>query len=347
MKEISFAGGSAGKENILLEVLESSLKKINAEKILEYGCPAGMEELREEIAGMYGTTKDNVLITSGGQQALNIVFEYIAEEGQKILLQQPCFFGVIRTLKKIGAEVEVFEDNSKLEEILEKTDSKTVYLSSNFQNPNGECISDELKERIGKIAEEGGIRIIEDNPYDFIYYDNNERERIKGAIHLSGFSKILAPGVRVGYLLADEETIRELKKKKIDRDLFTSTLCQEICLNALKKKEYLGGLRDCYKKKRDGAVSALEEYFGDEIEYSRPEGGIFIQIGFPEKIKTEKLIEVAREKYNLILESDRHSYFDGKSRNTLRINFVRNSVADTEEGIKRFYQCMGEVCNED
>ena len=348
MDRICFATGSLGEAPVLLDILDSSMSKIDARKLLGYSAAQGLDELREMIVNLHQLliTKDNVLITSGGQQSLGIAFDYIAQHTEKILLQEPAYFGAVRLLKKSKMSVETFSGFSNLDSILRRTDAKAVYLTSNFQNPSGECLPDDAKAAIAGIAREKGILIVEDNPYDLLYYDNDPRSTLfrsspENILYLGSFSKILAPGLRTGYIIGDEKSIKKLKALKIDEDLFTSTLSQQVCLYALQEKRYLDGLRKSNKERRDNLLKSFEKYFGQDegISWSRPEGGIFIQLKF-RHIDSEKLVRIASEKYNLVLESDAYSFFDGKGRNTMRINFVQNDKEAAEEGIRRLYECV-------
>lgn len=353
MTEISFATGSLGRVPILEEMLKKSLSKIDYQLLLNYGDASGLPELRKQIAKLYscGITEENIMITSSAQQALNIVFEYL-DKKNRIFAQEPTYFGTVRILRnKQNIELTTFEEIGSIEDKLKKMPSGVLYLTSNFHNPTGKTMSPEEKQGLAKKAKEIGLIIIEDNPYDFLYFGEEMPNNIfglapKNTLYVSGFSKMLAPGLRVGYIIADADTIKNLKSRKIDYDLFTSTLSQQVCLNALQHPEYLTKLRNYFKNKRDLALSCLDEQFSGEegFKWNKPEGGIFMLGKLDERVPVDELAKVAQEHYRLILEKDGHTYFDGRSRNTIRINFVQNPDNLLKEGIERLHLAYEEVC---
>ena len=356
MDKISFATGSLGNVPVLEKVLKQSIAEIDHKLLLGYSDPSGLPELRKQIADLYdsGIAEENVMITSSAQQALGIVFDYLAQEGKnEVFVQEPAYFGILRIFRKNqDAKVTPFEDFGTIEDRLRTSESGVVYLTSNFHNPTGETLSSERKKKLAKNAEESDLVIVEDNPHDFLYYSGERPNNIfelapKNTIYVSGFSKILGPGIRVGYVIADKETIAELKSGKISQDIFTSTLGQQVCVNALRQTEYLEDLRGYFRSKRDLALSCFEEQFGveEDLVWSKPRGGIFILCQFSDNINCNKIAGIAKDKYGLTLEKDKYTYSDGRSRNTTRINFVQNPDDILREGIMRFYQAFKEVKN--
>ncbi len=354
--KISFACGSLGSVPVLERVIKQSLSEVDPEILLNYGDPLGLPELRKQITELYdgNITEENILITSSAQQALGIIFDYLLQEGKnEIFVQEPAYFGTLRLLKKQNAKIIPFENLETIEDKLNDTESSVIYLTSNFHNPTGETLSQERKKEWAISAKENNSIIVEDNPYDFLYFGKERLNNIfelapKNTIYVSGFSKILGPGIRIGYIIADKEIIAKLRSEKINQDIFTSTLGQKVCSNALKQSQYLEELREYFKSKRNLALSLLEEKFNAEKDFNwnKPEGGIFILGKFSENINGDEVIRIAKEKYNLALEKDNYTYNDGKSRNTTRINFVQNSEEELKEGIARLYKAFLEVKNE-
>ncbi len=353
-KLISFASGSLRNVPVLERVLRQSLSEVNTKMLLGYADPLGLPELRKRVAELHeaGLTKENVMITSSAQQGLALVFEYLEGNGKaSTFFQEPAYFGAIRILKKKPSNHLIASSEFKnLESLLVKETPAAIYLTSNFHNPTGISISDGEKIKIAEYAIKHGSVVIEDNPYDLLYYGPQRPSNIlssapKNTIYVSGFSKVLAPGLRTGYIIADSKTIDEIKSLKITADIFTSTLTQKVCEEALKHPEYLEGLRCHFKQKRDLALATLENYFCEEKEfsYTRPEGGIFILGTFGGSISVEKLRDTALSRHGLILEKDEPSYFNGKSRNTTRINFVQNPDDMLTEGIGRLYNAFKEA----
>ncbi len=353
LSEISFSGGSLGNIPILEKILKSILLELNPRILLDYSDPSGLTELREEIVNLNKSKlhKENILITSSAQQALEIIFSYFQKEKRKIFLQEPGYFGTMRILKSKNFRIIPFK---KVEEILPRIDrSDVVYLTSNFHNPTGETINPEIKKELAKIIVIRDALLIEDNPYDFIYFGKEKPTNIlslapENTLHVGGFSKILGPGLRIGYIIANSKMIEKIKSEKITRDLFTSTVGQKICIEALDQAEYLELLRKYFKEKRDLVLNLLKEKFKDEkgFTWNKPEGGIFLLAQFSDKIESEKVLRIAKEKYALNLESDKYFYLDGKSRNSIRINFVQNSDTLLRKGINRLHQAIMEAKND-
>ncbi len=356
MDKISFASGSLGSVPVLERVLKESISQVDLRMLLGYADPLGLPELRKQIAELYGNgfTEENVMITSSAQQALGIVFDYLAGEGRtNIFVQEPAYFGIFRIFRKHqDAQLMPFEDLSTIEDSLRTSENGIVYLTSNYHNPTGETLSPERKTKLAGIAKESGLVVVEDNPYDFLYFDEERPQNIfalapQNTIYVSGFSKILGPGLRVGYVIADKETITKLKSGKISDDIFTSTLGQQVCSQALRQSDYLAKLRRYFKGKRDFALSCLEEQFEAEEEFvwNKPEGGIFILGKFIDSVDGKEVARIAEDKYGLTLEKDKYTYNNGKSRNTTRINFVQNPDDVLREGVVRLYKAFREVKN--
>ena len=262
MDTISFASGSLGSVPVLERVLSESISKVDPRMLLSYADPLGLPELRRQIAELYGNgiTEENVMITSSAQQALGIVFDNLVNEGRnEVFVQEPAYFGILRIFRKHqDAQVVPFEDLSSIEDRLKTSESGIVYLTSNYHNPTGETLSPEIKNKLASVAKSGNVVIVEDNPHDFLYFGEERPTNVfalapQRTIYVSGFSKILGPGLRVGYVIADKETIAKLKSRKISEDIFTSTLGQQVCSEALRQLEYLNELRRYFKKElRDG-----------------------------------------------------------------------------------------------
>ncbi|MBI4147129.1 PLP-dependent aminotransferase family protein [Candidatus Woesearchaeota archaeon] len=353
MDNISFASGSLGEVQVLEEVLGKALSKIDPKSLLNYSHPLGIIELREQIAKLYGGSllAENVMITSSAQQALVITFNNLLNSGMcEIAAQEPAYFGVLRILgKDTSLKVTPFES---IDRVIESTESGIVYLTSNFHNPTGKTLTKEEKSRLAQSVKVSNSVIVEDNPHDFLYF-NGERPRNvfefapNNTIYVGGFSKILAPGLRIGYVIANQETIQKLKSAKIDQDIFTSSVGQQVCVNVLRSPEYLNELRGYFKEKRDLALQTLDEHFSEQegFSWSKPEGGIFILGQFAPSLDGTEVARIAKEKYGLTLEKDKHTYADEKTRNTTRINFVQNPDNVLREGISRLYKSFIEVKN--
>lgn len=352
MKTISFASGSIQNTPLLEKVLKSAIKKVDVRKLLDYENPLGMEILRERIAALHGThiNKNNVMVTSSSQQALSIIVASLAKKSSRVFIQEPAYFGILRLIKSYAIPFDNFDSLVKTDARLE---NGIIYLTSNYHNPTGVSISIETKQKMAEMARKFNMIIIEDNPYDFIYFEKEKPNTIfelapNNTFYIGGFSKMLAPGLRVGYIIASEDNLKILKQEKINQDIFTSTLGQQVCAEALKHTEYMEKLRSHFKNKRDTALNLLNYYFEGEkdVIWSKPQGGIFILLKIAETISVKKIVEIAKEKFNLILEEDKYYYADQTSRNTIRLNFVQNNDKLMQTGIARLSQAIREVKNE-
>lgn len=345
MQKISLASGSLGDSMVIKKLLFSITKDVDPVLIMNYEDCRGLKELRQEIINInkLDLNDDAVLITSSAQQALRIIFTFLEE--RRIFVQRPTYFGALRIIKE-KKKINFFDQIEELWNI-DWDDGDVIYLTSNFHNPTAYSVNNEEKKKLAQMAKKKSVVIIEDNPYDLLYYEGGKRKNIfdydqKQVIYVNSFSKILAPGLRVGYIIADPRIIQNLKSIKITEDLFTSTLNQEICLRAIKNNTYLDDLRKEFRKKRDIALQILKDNLSDirDISWTEPMGGIFINIQFPLNIDMKEFIDLAQEKYNLILESDQYNFYDSRSRNTCRINFVQNSADDLRDGLCRLSEII-------
>ena len=353
MEEITLGGGSLGDIPILRSVLEKSLQEIDTSMLLNYASPLGIFELRQEIALMHKTNTENVMITSSAQQALSIALNLIESseffDSRAISFKEPAYMGFLRLIKKKKVKKNALV---LVEEVIGLEDLGFLYLTSNFHNPTGESLSEVQKSLIAeKVINDQGL-VIEDNPFDLLYFNKSQPSTIfelapENTIYIGSLSKILAPGLRVGYILASQENMEKLALEKEETDWFTSTLSQQMCVNALRQK-YLDSLREYFKSKRDSALSSLERYFRDEdVSWNIPEGGIFIRLQFKETFDCEHMISLASERHALFLERDGHHYMDGIARSSTRINFAQNPDYVTEEGIRRLHECFKDIRTKD
>lgn len=347
MKRISFATGGLGRNELLENVLSRSLQRTCVADLLEYGNVMGDEELRWKIAALFdhSINADNVLITSSAQQGIKIALEYASGFQNRIMVQEPAYFGAIRVLRGLS----VSNDITPFSDIVEKHihDNSVVYITSNYHNPTGASLLEMVKDSLVQVARSTESIIIEDNPHDFLYYEDSRPSTLfdrepDNVIYVSGFSKILAPGLRIGYMIAAEDVIQKLKSYKITEDVFSSTIGQKICLAALAHNGYfLDELRKLFFNKRKYMLFLLRTWLSDfaRVSWNKPGGGIFIQLKFEDTL-LDFLISEANKEYNLLLEGDSYNYLGGKESSSLRINFVQNSDEDMEEGIKRLHQLL-------
>lgn len=348
MKTIDFACGSIEPIGLLEDLVRGGLQSQDLSALFSYGDPSGCMGLREELAKAHGRSPDEVIITSSAQQSLDIIFEALEGRADVVHLQEPAFFGSIRLLRKKLYDVIPFGDFEELKEDLDPKRISIVYLTSNFNSSIGGGLTEQEKKGLAGLVRGSQVLVIEDNPYDGLYFGEEpstiSSQASEESLYVGSFSKILAPGLRIGYVIAPEGLIRGLRSAKIDRDIFTSPLSQSVCLHAMRESRYLPGLRQEFKARRDAALGCIADLFSSQasVSWGTPGGGIFLTVDFG-GIPMDRLLSAAKQDYCLVLEQDRFKYFDGVSRGTTRINYAGNSVGSIREGIERLYHAYMEV----
>lgn len=368
---ISFAGGLPAAETFPVEEFEAATQQVLARhgaKALQYSTTEGFLPLREYIVqrmARYGiaATPENVLITSGSQQALDLIGKVLINPGDQVLTEQPTYVGALQAWKAYQAEfVTVPMDDyglctSRLEEAL-CSGPKFMYILPNFQNPAGVTLSVPRRKKLLSLADRYGIPIIEDDPYGQLRYEGAhlpplvvlDSEQLKhdpsengrgfmsgNVIYLSTFSKTLAPGLRLGWMVAPQEVISRCVMAKQGMDLHTSSFVQMVAYEVIKDgfiDEHVRFIRDLYRTRRDVMLDALDRHFPAGVQWTRPAGGLFLWVTLPPELDSTLLLEKAiAEKVAYVPGSA----FDpgGEIRNTFRLNFSNARPEDIETGIRR------------
>lgn len=371
---ISFAGGLPAPELFPVKELEEATCKLLREKgpqALQYSTTEGYPPLREFIVekmGRYGikATLDNVLITHGSQQALDLIGKVFLDPGDTVLLEAPSYVGGIQAFTAYQARyitVPIDDEGMRVdlvEEELKKGCPKFIYVLPNFQNPAGVTLSQERRERLVVLANECGVPLIEDDPYGELRYEGDhipplvvldERHLSKrsegkanaegflegNVIYMSTFSKTLAPGLRLGWVVAPVEVVARLVQAKQGADLHTTTLTQMLAYEVV-RTGFLDGhvreIRKVYRERRDVMLEAMEEHFPEGVRWTRPQGGLFLWATVPEEIDTAELLEDAVEEKVAFVPG--FAFFaDGQGHNTMRLNFSYCAPEVIQEGIRR------------
>lgn len=368
---ISFGGGMPSPATFprqqIIEIITEGINE-HGDQLLQYGTTQGLKELRSELRnfmewkGINVSSIDNILILSGSQQGLDMFGKVFIDEGDVVLMELPTYLAAINAFKPYNPEfvgLKMDDDGiiiSALENILKKLKSehkklKFLYTVPTCQNPTGVTLSMERRKRLLELASEYDFLIIEDDPYSLILYEPIEVAPLKSmdaegrVVHLSTFSKILSPGLRLGWIVADDKLIEKFVLAKQVMDLCTSPLLQYIAYGALKRRviqENLTKIRALYKTKRDKMLEALETYFPDGCKWTRPIGGLFIFVWVPERVNTKELIKDCSKKYKVVYVPGQSFFVDGSGTNTMRLNFSYPTMEEIEEGIKRLGQAIKE-----
>jgi 2-aminoadipate transaminase len=330
---------------------------------LQYGTTEGYTPLREMLARhttRYGLhiTSDNILITSGSQQALDLLGKVFINRGDRVLVEEPTYLGALQAWNSYGAEyitVRMDEDGMDTGQIESafRAGPKFIYVLPNFQNPTGVTLSLERRKKLVTLADRYGVPIVEDDPYGQLRYEGthlppvavlDERSWHKGefsysgnVIYLSTFSKILAPGLRLGWVVAPPEVIRKLAQAKQGTDLHTSTFTQMVAYEVAKDgflDRHITLIRKVYSERRDVMIEAMRELFPDGVKWTEPSGGLFLWVTLPESLDATELLKKALE-CGVAFVPGASFFACGGGHNTFRLNFSNAKPEAIREGISR------------
>lgn len=352
---VSFAGGLPAKELFPSADLKECFIEVFEEDgpmALQYAEALGYLPLRKWIANRYTTEKtnidlDEIIITTGSQQGLSLVAQTFIDPGDVILVESPTYLGALQAFQGFRPRIVMVPCDEEgiipdeLTKILEKHKPKFLYLIPNYQNPTGRLMSLQRRIEVVRAAREYDLLLLEDNAYGDLRYEGsalpNLMDMYEKVIYLGSFSKVLSPGLRVGYLIAAKETIKYIERTKEGVDLFSNNLAQHAVykyITGMKFADHILKLREVYSERRNIMAKAFKEYAGDVIEADVPQGGLFLwgriktlksSLDFLERALAEKVIFVPGTYF----------YPDGRESNEMRINFSCSSPEVIIEGVKR------------
>ena len=367
---ISFAGGLPANDVFPIDRIEQSCQKIleeNAVTALQYGETEGYRPLRDMIArhiARYGikVQAENVLMTTGSQQALDLIGKLLINAGDRVLVEAPTYLGALQAFNMYGAEYlsvpcDEYGLRTDLLEAPLRLGPKFMYVLPNFQNPGGTTLAEGRRRALVTLASRYGIPIVEDDPYGQLRYEGEhlpplvvlDRENVRGdggytignVIYLSTFSKTLAPGLRLGWVVAPPEVIAKLVQLKQSADLHTSTFAQVVAYEVARGNfldEHVKKLRNVYRERRDVMLAALEEYFPSEVTWTRPEGGLFLWVTLPVGMDASTLFNEALKQNVAFVPGDSFFAPNGQEQEGsrhLRLNFSNARPEQIREGIRR------------
>ena len=366
---ISLAGGQPDTTSFPAELLAQLMSGVAAEasaKALQYSPTEGLWSVREaivEVMAAEGTEVDatDVLVTTGGQQVIDLVCKTLIDPGDVIVAEAPTYPGAVPTFSAYEADVvQVGMDGDgmlidELEATLDRLEAerrrpKFIYTVPTFQNPGGVTMSLPRRRRLVQVAAERELLVLEDNPYGLLRYEGDPLptlyalDRGEFVIYLGTFSKILSPGIRIGWTTAPAPVLEKMNLGKQGADLCSSAFSQMFIASYFEHdrwQDYLQSLRDLYRRRRDTMLDALAEHFPREASWTRPQGGLFIWATLPDYIDTTDLLARALS-HNVAFVPGRAAYLDGRGANAMRLNFSGVSDDDIRDGIRR----IGEVVRE-
>lgn len=354
---ISFAGGLPAPELFPREEFKAAANRILDEKsgsALQYGATLGLMSLRNNVAKIMSredvaATADNIIITGGSQQGLSISGMMFLDKDDVIISESPSYLGALSAFKPTETSVTcvacdehgmIMED---LQRVLANTpNARMIYVIPNFQNPTGKTWSLERRKQLVAMANKYDLPIIEDNAYGELRYEGERLPSLKAldtegrVIHLGSFSKILSPGLRVGWICASEELVLKFELLKYGADLqpneFAQMLIDEF-LNSCDLDKHIDKIKAEYKIRRDLMINVIKEEFPSEAKYYYPEGGMFVWVELPESINTRELLKKAVENKVAFIPGGSF-YPNGGVEYAFRINFSNMERDKIVQGMK-------------
>ncbi|RKP44909.1 PLP-dependent aminotransferase family protein [Trinickia fusca] len=352
---ISFAGGLPSPATFPAERMREAADRVLRDApgaALQYSATEGYLPLREWIAARY--SKDGVqirtsqvLITTGSQQALDLLGKVLIDAGSPVLVETPTYLGALQAFSVYEASyVQVpTDDNGLIPEALSPAltqGARLLYAQPNFQNPTGRRLSLERRRALAEFARTSPFPVVEDDPYGALDYAGTPLPTMLSMapdhiVHCGSFSKVLAPGLRLGYIIAPEELHFKLVQAKQATDLHTPSLTQRIVYEVVKDgflDEQIPKIRELYRDQCEAMLSSLERHMPEGVTWNRPEGGMFVWASLPKHIDTMKLLEASIEQ-NVAFVPGGPFFADEAEAHTLRLSFVTVPPARIDEGVAR------------
>ncbi len=365
---ISFAGGLPSPESFPIEDIRKITDKVLREdgaSVLQYGATEGDKVLCEQLAAYsnkknFKITAKNVLPTASSQQALDIVGRMLLNKGDNIIMGLPSYLGAINAFKAfepniIGVKHDEYGLSSvlmeqELENLATKGQSaKFVYMVPDFQNPAGITMPKKRRQEILALAQKYDLLIIEDSPYCEIRFSGEDQPTFFSmddsgrVLNLGTFSKVLAPGFRLGWIVASEEILDYAIVVKQTMDLCTSPFVQRVVGRYMEAGLLEPNIKKTvasYRQKAEAMLQSFREFMPDEVSWTTPEGGLFLFLNLPEQMDSEKLMKVAVQDYKVAFVPGVVFHSDGSGKNTLRMNFSYESVETIRNGVQRLAKAI-------
>jgi 2-aminoadipate transaminase len=354
---ISFAGGLPSPLTFPIDAMREASERVlkdDGKAALQYAASEGYAPLREWVAqdllkqGM-NVSPDQVLITTGSQQGLDLVAKILIDAGSRILVETPTYLGALQAftpMEPVAVSVNSDDQGVDPADLRAKvgTDAdkaRFVYLLPNFQNPTGRTMTEERRAAVAQVALESGLPIIEDNPYGDLWFDAPPAPSLssrhpEGSVYLGSFSKILAPGLRLGYLVAPKALYPKLLQAKQAADLHTPSFNQRVVAEVLKDgfiDRHVPTIRALYKQQCEAMLAALDrEMSGLGLTWNRPVGGMFLWVQLPQGLKAIPLLDKAVEKGVAFVPGSAF-YAGAANESTLRLSFVTATVDQINTGM--------------
>jgi 2-aminoadipate transaminase len=361
---ISFAGGLPSPATFPVERMRLACEHILTtapSPALQYGPTEGYLPLREWVAARHSTATrkvhvDEVLITTGSQQALDLLSKVLIDPGSRVLVETPTYLGALQSFSLSEPEFASVpsDDAGAIPAALADLDpgsARFMYCLPNFQNPTGRRLPLDRRRELTRIAANSGLLLVEDDPYGALSYRGDPLPTLhsmhpEGVVYLGSFSKVLAPGLRVGYMIAPQELHLKLVQAKQAADLHTPSFTQRIVYEVLKDnflETHIPQIRKLYASQCEAMLESLRRHFPADAAWNRPEGGMFIWVKLPAHIDTMVLIDKAVAN-RVAFVPGAPFYANEPEHNTMRLSFVTVPPAKIEEGVATLARLIKDQC---
>lgn len=354
---ISFAGGLPNPISFPQEELFESMERIvktYGSNVFQYSVTAGLPELRQYIADRYNRvfglnlTIDHILITTGSQQALDLIGKVLLDKGDGVIVEKPTYLAAIQAFsmhQPVFYPVELTEEGMDPEQLVDALQNpvKFIYAIPDFQNPTGLTYSARNRERICEILKDRDVVLVEDDPYGELRFDGERLPyigagKLPNSILLGTFSKIVTPGMRTGFLISEnKELLRYISIAKEASDLHTNIFSQYLLWDYLVNNDletHIAKIKALYQKQAQTMMDAMDRYFPSTVKYTKPHGGMFLWVTLPEGVSAMSLFPKALEQKVAFVPGDPF-YIGIKNANTMRLNYTNADCETIEEGIRR------------
>ena len=362
---ISFAGGLPNPQAFPSEELLASMERVvktHGDQAFQYSLTAGLPQLRHTVAERYRTrfgldvTDDDILITTGSQQALDLLGKVLLNKGDHVVVEKPSYLGAIQAFSQYEPTFTPVEltnegiDVSQLAQAL-RANPKLIYTIPDFQNPTGLTYTAARREEVFEALRNRDVVLVEDDPYGDLRFEGERLPyigagRLPHSVVLGTFSKTVTPGMRVGYLLCpDRELLRHLSVAKEASDLHTNVFAQFVIEDYLMHNDYeahIARIRALYQTQAQAMMDAIDRHFPRSVRYTRPEGGMFLWTELPQGLSSRKLFDRALDRGVAFVPGDPF-YTDGRAACTMRLNYTNANPPTIEEGIKRLGAAIEEL----
>ncbi|RST49193.1 PLP-dependent aminotransferase family protein [Variovorax sp. MHTC-1] len=356
---ISLAGGLPSPKTFPVSAFAEACAEVlhkDGRAALQYAASEGYAPLREAVAAMLPWPVDpaQVLITTGSQQGLDLIAKVLLDPGSRVLVETPTYLGALQAFSPMEPEpVSVASDDQGVlvDDLVAKSkDARFVYLLPNFQNPTGRTMAEERRAAVSAAAAKAGLPIVEDNPYGDLWFDEAPplpltARNPDGCIYLGSFSKVLAPGLRLGFLVAPKAIFPKLLQAKQAADLHSPGFNQRMVAEVMKDgflDRHVPTIRALYKRQRDAMLAALaREMKGLGVEFNKPAGGMFLWVRLPEGMDAAALLPKAVER-GVAFVPGAPFYAGASDARALRLSFVTASVEEIDTAIT----ALGEAVRE-